>query len=118
MSKDRLKSATISPATLKRTLSRERAEPQLEAQEERALRMRNGLSAGGDMALPQKAAAGSPAAAQLAELEAQIFARYRQHVAETEGLDDDPSPSPSPSDSTPVDQRAKSKIIRALRRKG
>ncbi|MBS2029802.1 MAG: hypothetical protein JST54_18015 [Deltaproteobacteria bacterium] len=81
------------------------------AEEERALRMRHGAKVSPTAPLPQKAAAGSEAADELLLMEMQLLKAYRAHLA-SQGR------GPSAVKATPTTQnRAKDKIVRALRKK-
>jgi len=98
--------ATIAPEEVKASLSKERG---LTAEEEKLLRMSNGVSVDPDAPLA-KAAAGE-LADELLLMEMDLFRAHRPMVSGRRGR------SSTTSAAAPADARAKSKIIRALRRK-
>lgn len=78
------------------------------AEEDRALRMRYGARAEPGAPLLQKAEAGSEAADELLLMEMQLLKAYRAHLAKQKAV---AARKPSTSN------RAKDKIVRALRKK-
>jgi len=98
--------ATIAPEEVKASLSKERG---LTAEEEKLLRMSNGVSV--DLDAPLAKAAAGELADELLLMEMDLFRAHRPMVSGRRGR-------PSTTSATaPADARAKSKIIRALRRK-
>ena len=77
-------------------------------EEERTLRMRYGAKADPRAPLPQKAEAGSEAADELLLIEMQLLKAYRAHLAAQK--------APAKRKAT-TQNRAKDKIVRALRKK-
>jgi len=98
--------ATIAPEEVKASLSKERG---LTAEEEKLLRMSNGVSV--DLDAPLAKAAAGELADELLLMEMDLFRAHRPMVSGRRGR-----PSTT-SAAAPADARAKSKIIRALRRK-
>ena len=80
-------------------------------EEERALRMRYGAKAEPRAPLPQKVEAGSEAADELLLMEMQLLKAYRAHLAAQKAPARAARPAPTTSN------RAKDKIVRALRKK-
>lgn len=104
MSKHRKRAATVTEEALPETRSVEA----LTAEEERALRMRTGRPLSDDAPLARKAPDGSAAAQTLLRMEAELMLAMRRR-AESVELENE--------EATPVDSAAKSKIVRALRKK-
>jgi len=100
--------ATIAPEEVKASLSKERG---LTAEEEKLLRMSNGVSVDPDAPLAKAAAGSGELADELLLMEMDLFRAHRPMVSGRRGR-----PSTT-SAAAPADARAKSKIIRALRRK-
>ena len=105
MTQDRQKAATISTETLRES----RPEPRLSAIEEKALRMRQGVTLSPEIELPSKAEAGTETAETLHRMEAELILAWRRRT-----LAPDPTTVQDPEG---VDAGTKRKILRALRKK-
>ena len=100
--------ATIAPEEVKASLSKETG---LTAEEEKVLRMRNGVSVDPDAPLAKAASGSGELADELLLMEMDLFRANRPTVSGRRGR------PLTTAAAAPADARAKSKIIRALRRK-
>ena len=96
------KTAVVSESAVQAALRRGPAQD-LDAEEEKAMRMRLGAALPRAAALERKAAVGSDAAIELLAIEAEILQKLRTRA--------------TPARPAPRDSRVKEKIVRALRKK-
>ena len=90
------------------------------SEEEKALRMRNGVSVELKAPLARKAAAGSEVADELLLMEMQLLKAYRQHLAAKKGQEKAKviaRPRAAAATAKAPANRTKDKIVRALRKK-
>ncbi len=85
-------------------------------EEENALRMRHGAGVAKSAPLPRKAAEGSEAGDELLIVEMQLLKAYRAHVASQQAKSK-AAPKGRTAHAPVANNRAKDKIVRALRKK-
>ena len=100
------RTATVAAGELRTALS----EAELTVEEEKVVRMSRGVPADLNVPLAKAAAVGTPLADELLAIEMDLFRAQRRTQSSQAGAKDIATPAPA-------DGRAKSKIIRALRKK-